>query len=243
MTHPGAQLAAVFFDLDGTLADTAGDFIPVVQTLRAEAGLAPLPPQRIRASVSNGARGLVTLALGLAEGEGDFEHWRQRLLTLYGGILGTHATLFPGLRELIARLGEAGIAWGIATNKPRLYTVPLLERLAIEPPPVSVVCPEDVSERKPHPESLARNCLEAGCTPGQAVYVGDHVRDIEAGRRAGVYTIAAAYGYIEPGDDPAGWGADALVADSEALAAALLPHHGTTAAETTPAQGNQEAQP
>lgn len=242
MTHPGPRLAAVFFDLDGTLADTAGDFIPVVQTLRAEAGLKPLPPERIRASVSNGARGLVTLALGLAEGEGDFEHWRQRLLTLYGGILGTHATLFPGLRELIARLGEAGIAWGIATNKPRLYTLPLLERLAIEPPPASVVCPEDVSERKPHPESLERNCLEAGCTPGQAVYVGDHVRDIEAGRRAGLYTVAAAYGYIEPGDDPAGWGADALVTASEGLAAVLL-HPGTTAASTEGAEGSQEAQP
>lgn len=242
MSHPGPRLAAVFFDLDGTLADTAGDFIPVVQTLRAEAGLKPLPPERIRASVSNGARGLVTLALGLAEGEGDFEHWRQRLLTLYGGILGTHATLFPGLRELIARLGEAGIAWGVATNKPREYTVPLLERLAIDPPPASVVCPEDVSERKPHPESLERNCREAGCAPERAVYVGDHVRDIEAGRRAGVYTVAAAYGYIEPGDDPARWGADALVADSEALAAVLLPPIDAAPAGAGITDRNQEAQ-
>ena len=223
MSHPGPRPAAVFFDLDGTLADTAGDFIPVVQTLRAEAGLVPLPPERIRASVSNGARGLVTLALGLAEGDAAFEHWRQRLLTLYGGILGTHATVFPGLRSLVATLADAGIAWGISTNKPRAYTAPLLERLAIEPPPASVVCPDDISERKPHPESLLRNCREAGCSPSAAVYVGDHLRDIEAGRRAGLYTVAAAYGYIEPDDDPVRWGADALVTDSEALAGALLP--------------------
>ncbi|KGE05339.1 HAD family hydrolase [Pseudohaliea rubra] len=223
MNHPGRRLAAVFFDLDGTLADTAGDFIPVVQTLRAEAGLAPLPPERIRASVSNGARGLVTLALGLGEDDDGFERWRQRLLTLYGGLLGTHATVFPGLRELIAQLDSAGIAWGIATNKPRAYTAPLLERLAIDPPPASVVCPEDVRERKPHPESLERNCREAGCSPAQAIYVGDHRRDIEAGQRAGLYTVAAAYGYIEPGDDPARWGADGLVSNSEALAAQLLP--------------------
>ena len=233
MSHPGPRLAAVFFDLDGTLADTAGDFIPVVQTLRAEAGLKPLPPERIRASVSNGARGLVTLALDLTEGDEAFEHWRQRLLTLYGGILGTHATLFPGLRALIGTLAEAGIAWGVATNKPRAYTAPLLERLAIEPPPASVVCPDDVRERKPHPESLLLNCREAGCSPGAAIYVGDHVRDIEAGRRAGLYTVAAAYGYIEPGDDPARWGADALVTASEALADALLPAPANTA-ETTP---------
>ena len=75
--------------------------------------------------------------------------------------------------------------------------------------PGSVVCPDDVSERKPHPESLLRNCHELGCSPDQAIYVGDHLRDIEAGRRAGMYTIAAAYGYIEPGDDPGSWGADA----------------------------------
>ena len=72
-----------------------------------------------------------------------------------------------------------------------------------------MVCPEDVTERKPHPESLLRNCRELGCTPDQAIYIGDHLRDIEAGKRAGMYTIAAAYGYIEPGDDPYSWGADA----------------------------------
>ena len=78
-----------------------------------------------------------------------------------------------------------------------------------------MVCPDDVVERKPHPESLLRNCRELGCTPDQAIYIGDHLRDIEAGRRAGMYTIAAAYGYIEPGDDPYSWGADAH-ADSSA---------------------------
>lgn len=221
MKHPGPELRAVLFDLDGTLADTAGDFIPVVQTLRAEGGLASLPPERIRASVSNGARGLVTLALDLAEDDADFEHWRQRLLALYGGILGTHSTLFPGLRELLRDLGRAGLAWGVATNKPRPYTEALLARLAITPVAASVVCPEDVQERKPHPESLQRNCREIGCATGAAIYVGDHLRDIEAGRRAGMYTIAAAYGYIEPGDDPRAWGADAIVDSSEALAELL----------------------
>ena len=107
--------------------------------------------------------------------------------------------------------------WGIATNKPRQYTEPLLERLDIQPPPGSVVCPDDVTDRKPHPESLYLNCRELGCAPHQAIYVGDHQRDIDAGRNAGMYSVAAAYGYIVDGDDPATWGADALVERSEDL--------------------------
>ena len=85
-----------------------------------------------------------------------------------------------------------------------------------------MVCPDDVAERKPHPESLHLNCRELGCSPQEAIYVGDHLRDIEAGRRAGMYTIAAAYGYIEPGDDPNGWGADACVQCSTELLSFIL---------------------
>ncbi|NND68310.1 MAG: HAD-IA family hydrolase, partial [Halioglobus sp.] len=94
---------------------------------------------------------------------------------------------------------------------------PLLAGLKFDPAPGSVVCPDDVTARKPHPESLERNCADLGCAIEQAIYIGDHGRDIECGHRAGMYTIAAAYGYIEPGDNPQDWGADALAADSAAL--------------------------
>jgi len=211
------RLKAVIFDLDGTLVDTADEFVPVVQQLRAEHGMDAMDPQRIRASVSNGARALVALGLDLDEARPEFEGKRLRLLELYREVLGTLAAPYPGIATLLARLQEAGLTWGIATNKPRAFTVPLLERLGLQPPPASVVCPDDVGERKPHPESLYRNCLELGCAPHEAIYIGDHARDIEAGRRAGMYTIAAGYGYIEPGDDPRRWGADALAACSTEL--------------------------
>lgn len=203
------SLQAVIFDLDGTLVDTADEFVVVVQALRAEHGRDAMDPGRIRASVSNGARALVSLALDMSEDAEGFETQRLRLLELYSAVLGSVAGPYPGITELLAGLAQRGIGWGIATNKPRMYTEPLLARLAITPQPGSVVCPDDVTERKPHPESLLRNCRELGCTPDQAIYVGDHLRDIEAGRRAGMHTIAAAYGYIEPGDDPRSWGADA----------------------------------
>ncbi len=217
-----ADLKAVIFDLDGTLVDTADEFVPAVQALRAEHGLQPMDASRIRQSVSNGARALVTLGLGMHEEDTDFETQRLRLLELYSGVVGTIAAPYPGICELLAALAARNIRWGIATNKPRPYTEPLLAGLRFDPAPGSVVCPDDVEQRKPHPASLERNCLELDCRSVDAVYIGDHARDIECGRRAGMYTIAAAYGYIEPGDDPARWGADAVAPSSEALADLLL---------------------
>ena len=222
MKQPPESLRAVIFDLDGTLVDTAAEFVLVVQTLRAEHGRPPMSPERIRASVSNGARSLVTLGLDLPEDAPGFETQRLRLLELYREVLGTVATPYPGITDLLAELQQRGIGWGIATNKPRYLTEPLLERLDIQPSPGSVVCPDDVSERKPHPESLLRNCRELQCTPAQAIYVGDHRRDIEAGNRADMHTIAALYGYIEPGDDPHTWGADRHVEQSTELRDMIL---------------------
>ena len=221
MNRPG-NLKAVIFDLDGTLVDTAGEFVVAVQQLLAHHGRRQLPAERIRATVSNGAAALVTLALDIKPADRGFEDERARLLAYYSNVLGSSATLFPGIDRLLARLADQGVAWGIATNKPRVYTEPLLTRLAVYPAPASVVCPDDVAERKPHPESLYRNCRDIGCKPHEAVYVGDHRRDIEAGHRAGMVTVAAHYGYIEPGDDPDSWGADAGVACSTHLAALLL---------------------
>ena len=216
------DLKAVIFDLDGTLVDTADEFVIVVQALRAEHDREAMDPERIRASVSNGARALVALALDIVEEEPVFEEKRQRLLELYSGVLGSVARPYPGIEALIGELERRGIGWGISTNKPRAYTDPLLERLAMRPEPGSVVCPDDVRERKPHPESLYRNCRELNCGPHQAVYIGDHQRDIEAGRRAGMYTIAAAYGYIEPDDDPFSWGASAHARQSTDLLELIL---------------------
>jgi 2-phosphoglycolate phosphatase len=217
-----ATLRAVIFDLDGTLVDTADEFIPVVQQLRAEHGRDAMDPNRIRASVSHGARALVSLALDMLESEPGFEDKRLRLLELYSQILGTMASPYPGIESLLGRLRERNITWGICTNKPRAYTEPLLEKLNIQPSPGSVVCPDDVTNRKPHPESLYRNCYDLSCAPHEAIYIGDHLRDIEAGRRAGMYTIAAAYGYIEEGDNPLTWGANAQATSSNALQDLIL---------------------
>lgn len=222
MTKPPEDLRAVIFDLDGTLVDTADEFIVVVQALRAEHGHSDMNEELIRSTVSNGARALVTLALGIKEEDPGFETLRLRLLDIYSEVIGSSARPYEGIEDLLAELDDRNIRWGIATNKPRAYTEPLLDRLAINPAPGSVVCPDDVGERKPHPESLYLNCKQLGCAPHQAIYIGDHLRDIEAGRRAGMYTIAAAYGYIEAHDNPDTWNADITVNHSTDLRSLIL---------------------
>lgn len=183
----------------------------MVQALRAEHGLNSMNEDLIRSMVSSGARALVRLALNLDFDHAEFESKRLRLLQLYSEVLGSIAKPYPGIENLIAALESRGIAWGIATNKPKAYTSPLLRKLNFQPPPSCVVCPDDVSETKPHPEALFLSCEKIGCTPQQAIYVGDHKRDIEAGIRAGMYTVAACYGYIEDNDNPSEWGASSQV--------------------------------
>ncbi len=197
------NIKAVVFDLDGTLVDTAPDFIVVLNQLLAEEGCAPLPDQRIRDTVSNGARALISLGFDLDEQDPEFERLRLRLLDLYSGHLAVFSKTFAGIDELLSTLKQHNLLWGIATNKPEIYTTPLLQGLGLTPD--CVICPDHVAERKPHPESLHLAAQQLGITPENIIYVGDHIRDIECGRRAGSVTIAAYYGYIDEGDDPAQW--------------------------------------
>lgn len=212
-----SKLKAVVFDLDGTLLDTAPEFIDVVQILRGEHGLAPMDPEDIRAVVSDGARAMVCLALDMTQDHPDFEKQRQRFLEIYAEDLGSATQPYGGIVELIDTLANAGRDWGVSTNKPSYLTDPLLARVNLRPAPRSVVCPDHVSHPKPDPEPLLLNCRQLGCEPREVIYIGDHRRDIEAGRAAGIYTIAAAYGYIHHDEDPQSWQADAIAESGEML--------------------------
>lgn len=210
-------MKAVFFDLDGTLLDTAPDFALVVNQLRERHDYDHLPYAAIRSTVSHGARALIELAFSLREGEPVFEQRRQELLDLYLNNLGERTVLFPGLDNLLDWLERNDIPWGIVTNKPRAYTDPILSAFGFTTRCRSVVCPDEVSQPKPHPEPLFLAAKQASCDPQQAVYIGDHRRDIEAGRAAGMKTIAAGYGYIDHNDPSESWSADFHVSEPEQL--------------------------
>ena len=204
-------IRAVMFDLDGTLLDTAPDFVVVVNQLLVEQNQPALPPETIRTSVSNGSKALIRLAFGIEESHEQFEPLRQRLLELYLAHLAVYTKPFPGISALLDKLADNNISWGIATNKPATYTLPLMAALNIQPAPLSVICPDHVARSKPDPESLFLAGKQLNCSPEEIIYIGDHKRDIDCGKGAGSITIAAAYGYVDDTDDPANWQADYCV--------------------------------
>ena len=216
MTSP--TVSAVLFDLDGTLIDTAPEFIQIGLQLRAEAGLAPIDSETIWHSVSNGAIGMVQAALEMPADDPAFEHWRQRFLTLYETGLGNLSHPYPGLPELVADLHEAGIAWGVVTNKQSRFALPLMNKMSFDPAAGAIVTPDHVELPKPDPESILLACEQLACKPTETLFVGDHLRDIEAARGAGCFTIAAAYGYLAPQEIATSWQADAVAENSRELA-------------------------
>ncbi|GMG88467.1 HAD-IA family hydrolase [Biformimicrobium ophioploci] len=205
------MLRAVLFDLDGTLFDTAPDFTVVLNEIRQQDNLPPLPESAVREVVSNGTRAMVKLGFDVNEGDAGFIELRDRFLARYLTHLAEKTVLFPGLENLIDKLAEHGIAWGIVTNKPELYTVPLMAAFDYLPTPGAVICPEHAERRKPHPDPILLACRKIGCAPEEAIYVGDHERDIAAGRAAGMPTIACTYGYLDGETAVDTWGADHIV--------------------------------
>jgi len=215
---PGPHTQAVLFDLDGTLIDTAPEFIHIGLQLRAAAGLAPMSGDIIRQSVSGGAIGMVQTALELSATDPQFETWRQQFLTLYEAELGQYSEPYPGLVELIAELHGAGVSWGVVTNKLERFAAPLMKRMPFDPPAGAVITPDHVAQPKPDPEAILLACKHLGASPKHSLFIGDHLRDIEAGKSAGCYTIAAAYGYLAAEESASLWGADAVALSSKHLA-------------------------
>ena len=207
-----SSIECVLFDLDGTLVDTAPDFIKVVNRLLAEQGKPEIDSKLIYQTVSDGARALVKLAFSITEEHEDFSELNQRLLDLYyEQIQETEALLYPGMADLLTGLEEAAIPWGIVTNKPEKYTRVLLEKLRLLERCKSMICPEHVTDRKPHPEPILLACQQLNCATERTVYIGDHIRDIQAAKNADVIAIAAAYGYLAADARIEEWYADFIL--------------------------------
>ena len=205
------KIEALLFDLDGTLIDTAADFVQVLNAQRRAHGFEPLHELMIRNTVSNGARALTHLAFGGSEGEPEFEAYRLELLENYLSIVGQHASLFPGMDEVLDHCHTQQIPWGIITNKPRRFTEKLLNTMNLSQRCSLVICADDVKKPKPDPESMLLAAEKLKIDLSASVYVGDHVRDIAAGKAANMITVAAAYGYIIQDDLPISWEADYII--------------------------------
>ena len=201
----------IFFDLDGTLADTAPDLVAATNLLLVARNLAPKPYEFLRPYASAGARGLLEGAFGISPDHEDFILLRDEFFINYEKALLVDSKLFDDMDNLLAQMDEANLPWGIVTNKSERFTNPLVELMGLSHRSVSTVSGDTTPYSKPHPEPILHAARSANIDPTKSLYVGDDIRDVVAGKAAGMKTVAAAYGYCGCKEPPEAWGADYIV--------------------------------
>jgi len=208
---PKSCSRAVLFDLDGTLADTAPDLARALNRVRAAHDLAPMPVEVTRSYTSSGARGLLKVGFGLSPGDGGYEALKLQFLEFYAAEICIDTRLFEGMAELLDRLDQHPLPWGVVTNKAERFTLPLLQGLLLEGRAACVVGGDTTGRLKPHPEPLLHAAAALQLRPSDCLYVGDDLRDVQAARAAGMRVLAARYGYLGDGGAIESWQADAVI--------------------------------
>ena len=218
------MIAAVLFDLDGTLLDTALDFETATNQLLVSEGRRPLAPGGIRTFVGNGSVGIIQAIFNIEPDIGsEFSRLQQQLLANYRNCLTEKTCLFRGIESSLNLLRKNQIPWGIVTNKPSEYAEPIVQ--ALIPDCAVLICPDHVKTGKPDPEGLLLAAKNLEVTPEACLYVGDHRRDIDAGSAAGMDTIAIGWGYIDHDNENLDdWGASHVICQAEDLES-LLTHN------------------
>jgi 2-phosphoglycolate phosphatase len=211
------QHRVVLFDLDGTLIDSAPDMADAANEMRAVRGMPALPYESLRTMVGSGARGMVGVAFGLLPGQLGFQPLRDEFLALYERRLLLRTQVFDAVATVLDELDAAGLRWGIVTNKAMRYTSPIVAGLGLAQRAAVVIAGDTTPFTKPHPAPLLEAALRTGAAPQSCVYIGDDVRDVQAGRAAGMATLAASWGYLGSGEPVQAWGADQVLADASEL--------------------------
>lgn len=206
----------VLFDLDGTLVDTAYDLGRALNLLLAKHDKPTLPHEKIRPMASHGTAALLKLGFGELPDVQKFEALKVEYLALYAEALKEQPILLPEIEQLLDALETKNMAWGVVTNKPRRFSLPLLQVAMTQTGclyerAACLVCADDVRQAKPAPDSLLLACQQTDADPKNCIYVGDAERDIVAGKAAGMKTAVALFGYLSEADRPDDWGADCQI--------------------------------
>ena len=204
---------AVLFDLDGTLVDSAPDLAGAGNEMRIARGLSALPLAHFRPMVGTGARGMLARALDIGPDHPDFAFLRDEFLDRYERRMTLETRVFDGMVDVLGRLRSSGLPWGIVTNKATRFAQPLVDRLGLMEPGASavLVCGDTTAHAKPHPAPLIEAARRLDVAADRCAYVGDDLRDVQAGKAASMTTVAAAGGYLGSGEPNGAWGADHIV--------------------------------
>jgi N-acetyl-D-muramate 6-phosphate phosphatase len=205
------MIKAVLFDLDGTFADTAPDLAASLNHTRATRNLPPLALELLRPQASHGSRGLLEVGFNIEPGHPDFDMLRDIFLEHYGRNICVHTRLFGDMAQLIDELESRDIRWGIVTNKPHRYTVPLMQALGYAERAACLISGDTCAHSKPHPEPMFKACQIIGVSPAECLYLGDDLRDMRAANAAGMAGIIANYGYVNGDASVENWNAQGSV--------------------------------
>lgn len=211
------MISSVFFDLDGTLADTAPDLAAALNQILHEQEQSTLPLELIRPFVSLGANAMVKRGFSIEEDDSEFDNLKQRFLNAYQQRLHKDTNVFPGIDAVLNYLERKNITWGVVTNKPKWLTKPVMERLKLGLRAACVISGDTTPYQKPHPGSILYACAVTQCNSETSLYIGDALRDIEAGRAAKMKTLTANYGYISNDENPNEWNADGMVSSPKEI--------------------------
>lgn len=214
----------IFFDLDGTLADTAPDLVAATNKLLVARNLTPKPYEFLRPYASAGARGLLEGAFGISPDHEDFVALRDEFFSNYEKALLVESKLFDGIDHLLDQMDAVSLPWGIITNKSERFTNPLTDLMGLRQRAVSTVSGDTTPYSKPHPEPILHAARISNIDPSKSIYVGDDIRDVLAGKAAGMKTVAAAYGYCGCKEPPEAWGADYIANNPLDLLQIIFPN-------------------
>ena len=217
-----ADIAAVLFDLDGTLIDSAPDLGAAADQMRVARNLPSLPLELYRPMAGAGARGMLDVAFGIGPNDPDFELLREEFFLNYEQCMSTRTTVFDGVPQLLAQLEQRRLPWGVVTNKSSRFTIPLTRGMPLFVNAAVIVSGDTTPHAKPHPAPLLEAARRMGIAASQCLYVGDDERDVAAGLAAGMKTVAATYGYLGKTSDVRAWGAHAEIDAPSALLPLLL---------------------
>ena len=189
-------VSAVFFDLDGTLIDSAPDLVGALNDVLAYHGRRAVSEASLRSIVGMGSQAILMRGFGIAATDPSLGCLKDHFLTCYQQRMLKNTYLFPGIQETLFALEARGVRWGIVTNKPDWLTLPLLSHLGLLKRACCVVSGNELPARKPSPLPLQYACRLSRVCPEESVYVGDALIDAQSAQAAGMRHLLAAYGYL-----------------------------------------------